>query len=240
MIRSEHGNLPVWAVIVAGGAGRRMGGDTPKQYLPVRGVPVLRRTVSAFQASTVVDHVVVVVPTTDVEMVRDEILAADDGPKQPNVVAGGDSRQASTAAGVAQATDSDCIIAVHDGVRPFISQDVIARAVETAAERGAALVAVPVTDTIKRVDADEVVTETIPRADLRAAQTPQVFRADVLRDALARAKNDGFIGTDEAQLVERAGYPVTIVTGEPANIKITTPVDLVRAEAIAAERDDTC
>ena len=240
MVRSGGKALPVWAVIVAGGAGVRMGSPKPKQYLPIGGVPIIRWTVTAFQSSPVVDHIVVVVPAADRGMVEDEILDRGCAGKLRDVVAGGATRQDSTAAGVSEVGDAECVILVHDGVRPFTNQDAITAAAETAAESGAALVAMPITDTVKRVGEDGVVTETVPRTGLWAAQTPQAFRAEILREALDKAKQSSFVGTDESQLVERAGYSVRVVQGDCTNIKITTPEDLERAEIIASGRDLPC
>ncbi len=231
----------VHAVIVAGGSGRRMGSDIPKQYLTLtdkdgHAAPILAWTAFAFCRSELVDEVILVVPEPDLGMVAEEIVDEYDLDRVTRVVAGGATRQESTAAGVAVCGKNadDDIVLVHDGVRAFVSDDIIAEAARTAAVEGAALVAVSVTDTIKRVDSDGMVVATVARDELRAAQTPQAFTLSVLRKALERAAADGVQATDESMLVERLGFRVPVVDGGADNIKITTPADLDRAQAIAA------
>ena len=238
----QHGD-DVWsvtAVIVAGGAGRRMGGDVPKQYLPIGGVPILAWTAAAFERSPVVDEIVLVVPESDLAFVADGIVDAFHLRKVRRIVAGGTTRQESVVEGLAAIRGEEGVVLVHDGVRPFVSERIIADAAQCAAQRGAALVAIPITDTVKRVNDRREVVETIPREELWAAQTPQAFRVSLLRSAVDRAKRDGLCATDETMLVERLGIPVPIVPGEPDNIKITTPADLARAEEICKRREPPC
>ncbi len=234
----------VHAVIVAGGSGRRMGSDIPKQYLALtdkdgHAAPILTWTAYAFCRSELVDEVILVVPESDLGMVAEEVVDEYGLDRVSRVVAGGATRQESTAAGVAVCgrNADDDIVLVHDGVRPFVSDDIIAQASRVAATEKAALVAAPVTDTIKRVDSDGMVVATIARDELRAAQTPQAFTLNVLRAALERASVDGVQGTDESMLVERLGIRVSVVEGDADNIKITTPADLDRAQMIAARRE---
>jgi 2-C-methyl-D-erythritol 4-phosphate cytidylyltransferase len=237
---------PVWAVVVAGGSGQRFGGPTPKQYLDLAGAPILAWSLAAFERADGVDHIIAVVPEDDVLMVGEGIVDAYSLRKVRRVVPGGCSRQDSTARGLDAVEDRDGIVLVHDGVRPFISDAVIAQAIASADESGSGLVATPVTDTIKRVE-DSCVAETIPREALWAAQTPQAFTISLLRRAMEQAIRDGFEGTDEAQLVERIGHRVRIVPGDSMNIKITNREDLERAELIASrlrvpgdERETLC
>jgi 2-C-methyl-D-erythritol 4-phosphate cytidylyltransferase len=206
----------VWAVVVAAGSGRRYGGS--KQYEPLGGRTVLEWSLAA--ARSVCAGVVVVLPPADVSgWVPDGTV----------VVAGGDTRSASVRAGLAAVPDDADVIVVHDAARPFASRvlwDGAVAAVGAGAD--GAICAVPVTDTVKRVDGDEVV-ETIDRAELVSVQTPQAFRAGMLRAAHA----SGDEASDDAALVERAGGRVVIVPGSPDNLKITHAHDLAVAAALA-------
>jgi len=239
MVRHGSTSWPVTAVILAAGAGRRMGSDVPKQYLPIGGAPLLAWTATAFDRSAVVDEIVLVVPKHDLQFVADAIVAAFHVRKVRRIVAGGSTRQESMEAGLA-AVKGEGVVLVHDGVRPFVSEGIIAAAAECAAMSGAALVAVPITDTVKRVNDRGEVVETIPRERLWAAQTPQAFRVSLLRRAVERAKAEGYAATDEAVLVERLGVSIPVVPGEPDNVKITTPEDHRRAEEICKRKDPPC
>jgi 2-C-methyl-D-erythritol 4-phosphate cytidylyltransferase/2-C-methyl-D-erythritol 2,4-cyclodiphosphate synthase len=215
--------MHVTAIIAAGGAGRRLGAGLPKQLLEIDGRSLLDWSVAAFLAHPQVAAVIVALPA--------ELAAAPPkGLDRTTVVVGGSRRQDSVAnAFDAIAPDTD-IVLVHDAARPFVSGDVITRAIEGAAEHGAAIAAVPVSDTVKRVDdaGRQVIVETVPRERVFLAQTPQAFRRDVLRDAVAVGRA-GVEATDEAALAERAGHAVRVVAGDPANVKITTAVDLESA-----------
>lgn len=241
MVRVESSTYRVVVVIVAGGSGIRMGGGTPKQYLPLCGVPLLAWPVTAFQREDIVDEIVLVVPAADLAYVAEEIVDRFDCDKARRIVKGGTSRQESTACGIAglstQANAERTVVIVHDGVRPFVRGEMIRETALAAAKSGAALIAVPVTDTIKRVDDDGRAVETVPRDSLRSAQTPQAFRLDLLRRALKCAEADGCAATDESMLVERLGIPVVVVPGDGENIKITQPEDMDRANVIAQRRD---
>ena len=232
--------LPVVAVVVAGGAGVRMGGGTPKQYRLLAGAPVLAWTLRAFDKATDVDEVVLVVPPSDLAFVGEAIVDAYRLTKIRRIVEGGATRQESTAAGVAAVEASDGVLLVHDGVRPFVSGEHIAAVVEAAWSTGAAILAVPVTDTVKRVDDRGCIEGTISRENLWAAQTPQGFRLSLFREAMARARREGFAATDEAMMVERMNHPVMIVPGDAENIKLTVPEDFARAAQIAERRSRPC
>jgi len=240
MVEVDGQQIPVWAVIVAGGSGTRFGGETPKQFVLLRGAPVLAWTIAAFEAADVVDYIVVVAPDEYLQQVAFDVVDPCRFVKVRRVVPGGADRQGSTAAGLAAVEDDEAVVLVHDGVRPFPSVGVITATSLSAAQHGCGLAASRVTDTIKRVDADGNVAETVPREHLWAAQTPQAFRAAILREALEAAERDGFRGTDESQLVERIRGRVPVVESETTNLKITTKSDLVRAELIAAERTPPC
>ena len=217
-----------------------MGSDTPKQYLLLKAVPILAWAAAAFQREDIIDEIILVVPEADRAFVAEGIVDEYRLHKVRRIVAGGDTRQDSTASGLRHIGEDPTVVLVHDGVRPFVTGEIIRRAAECACRCQAALVAVPVVDTIKRVNDRCEVIETIPREHLRAAQTPQAFQADVLRRAMRRAADDGYQGTDETVLVERLGIAVPVVAGDAENIKVTTPSDLVRAEQIAAGRDAPC
>ena len=203
---------PVWTVIVAAGSGTRFGGA--KQYLELAGSRVVDRSVAV--AAQVSDGVVVVVPASDVAAESDRLTA-------DSVVAGGASRAASVRNGLAAVPQDAAIICVHDAARPLAGPDVYARVIgEVRSGAAGAVPVVPVTDTIRSVDGGAV-----DRSTLQAVQTPQAFEAELLRMAHADAAE----ATDDASLVEAAGYSVVAVEGHPRNIKITHPDDLAAAEA---------
>jgi 2-C-methyl-D-erythritol 4-phosphate cytidylyltransferase/2-C-methyl-D-erythritol 2,4-cyclodiphosphate synthase len=217
--------MHVTAIIAAGGRGQRFGAAEPKQLITVGGRPILERSVNAFLAHASVNEVVVVLPQ---ELVDNPPAYLRDHEKPLRIVAGGARRQDSVANGFHAAAEQSELIVIHDAARPFVSADLIARTIAAAAESGAALAALPARDTVKQ-GRDHFVGATLPRETIFLAQTPQAFRRSVLADALELADD----ATDEAALAERAGHQVRLVTGEASNIKITTPDDLVLAEAIA-------
>ncbi len=230
-----HG-MHVTAIVPAAGGGSRVASLVPKQYLPLAGVPLLARTLLALQASGRVDSLILVVPPGHEERCRAEILAPF-GLCADAVVPGGEDRQASVYAGLLRTSPSTDLILVHDGARPFIRAPLIQAVVDAAEEAGAAVVAMPVTDTIKLASRDGWVAETPERGRLWAAQTPQVFHAGLLREAHTRARAEGFRSTDDSALVERLGHPVRLVPGLAENLKITTTADLALADQILRARD---
>jgi 2-C-methyl-D-erythritol 4-phosphate cytidylyltransferase len=218
---------PVVAIVPAAGRGLRLGASTPKAFVPVNGIPMVRLAVEGLLASDVVDDVVVVVPPEHVES------AARLLPDDVRVVVGGAERIDSVRAGIA-ASPAAGIYLVHDAARALTPPALIARVVaELRAGRAAVIPALEVADTIKRVDVLGGVTATLNRAELRAVQTPQGFDADLLRRAYA-AVTDGTDITDDAGLVERAGARVRAILGDPLAFKITTPHDLAVAAALLA------
>lgn len=236
--------MQVSVILPAAGLGTRMASghgaaQGPKQYLELGGIPVLIHTLRAFAAVPSVTQMYVAVRGADVERVAAQVQEYGLGEKA-RVVAGGDSRQESVARGLAAVEcGEEDIILVHDAVRPLIEPEVIARTIEAVEKSGAAIVGLPAVDTIKQVErtADgALITATIPREYIVQAQTPQGFRAGLLRRAFAEAEAVGFVGTDEASLVERAGGQVTVVAGSPTNLKITQPGDLELAEFYLARR----
>lgn len=230
VIRSARRKKYCGAVIVAAGSASRMGG-IDKVMAPIGGEPMILRTVRQFDSSDAIGEIVVVTRQDLIEPIRALCQAF---PKVKAVVAGGDSRQKSVELGL-QALSKECrMVAVQDGARPFVSQDLICRTVDAAAAYGAAAPAIPVKDTIKVVQKG-FVKETPDRNTLRAVQTPQVFDLDMLRGALLKAAQDGVAVTDDCSAAEHLGMSVQIVEGEETNIKVTTPMDLRLAEMILEE-----
>jgi len=217
--------LHVSALIAAGGRGARFGAAQPKQFLSLAGRSILERSVDAFRNCDVITDVVVAVPPDVAENPPASLRA---GVKPIEIVAGGARRQDSVANAFARVVDRADIVVIHDAARPFVTDDIIRRTVAAAVESGAAIAAIAAHDTVKRANANRLVTATLPREEIFLAQTPQAFRTAVLKDALALASD----ATDEAMLAEQAGHPVQIVEGDPRNLKITTPADLVVAERL--------
>ena len=216
----------VVAIIVAAGEGQRMGG-IDKMFASINGRPALARVLDAFQGCKKIDQIVVVMGAKNIEACR-KLVKSEGWSKVKDIVPGGKRRQDSVAEGLKRVKDADWIV-IHDGARPLVTSDLIERGLAAAKETGAAVAAVPVTDTIKTVKDDEIVDKTLSRQNLRAIQTPQVFRADIIKKAYQNATGDV---TDDAALVEKAGYKVKLYMGSYANIKITTPDDLAVAEAL--------
>jgi 2-C-methyl-D-erythritol 4-phosphate cytidylyltransferase len=221
----------VAAVIPAGGTGTRLGRRTPKQFLTIGGVPILAATVRHFTSHPAVSTVIVAAPPALLGRAQ-RLLTPHPRRVRLAVVAGGAERQESVSHALAAVGPTVDIVVVHDAVRPFISRQLIDAVVRAAIETGAAICALPMADTVKRVHGEFVET-TIDRSTLWTVQTPQAFRPDILREAHDKARRDGIVGTDDAMLVERLGHPVRVVRGSDANVKITTPEDLRRARAAA-------
>lgn len=215
----------VTAIIAAGGTGRRLGAPVPKQLLEIDGRSLLEHSVRAFDVHPDVRDLVVVLPG-DLAASPPAHLRSTGKPLQ--IVAGGERRQDSVANAFDRVPPDAEIVLVHDAARPFVTADLIARSIAAAVRHGAAIVAAPATDTVKRVasaDREPVIVETMAREHMYLAQTPQAFRRGVLADAVALGRS-GVDATDEAMLAERAGHPVRIVTGDSTNVKITTASDL--------------
>lgn len=219
------------AIVPAAGAGVRMEADRPKQFRPLGDRPLLVHTLQRLSDSPLIETVVVVVPADWVAKARSELIEPYGLAKVGAVVAGGAERQDSVAAGLEALGPEVDLVVVHDGVRPFVTEAMIADVVEAARATGAAVAAIPVAETVKRV-ADGAVVETVSRDGLYRVQTPQAFRREVLAEALERARAEGVVGTDEAALVERFGRPVRVVAGSAVNLKVTSPEDWSLAESI--------
>ncbi len=234
--------MQVFAILPAAGLGTRMAGPQPKQFLALDGVPILIHSLRAFAAVTRVTAIYVAVRKQEMERVEAQI--AEFGfATRATVVEGGEKRQESVAHALAAIpAEDDDIVLVHDAVRPLIDAATIERTIDAVAEHGAAIVGLPAVDTIKQVERtahDAIITATIPREFIVQAQTPQGFRYGMLRNAFAEAEADGFVGTDEASLVERAGQSVFVVPGSQVNLKITQPGDLELAEFYLRQRHGT-
>lgn len=229
-------NESVFCVITAGGAGNRMGLPQPKQFALLGGKPVLVRTAECFERMPEVDGIVLVVPAEYVKHTR-ELAQQYRLDKVIDIIAGEGERQQSVYAGLLAVPRHCGLVLIHDGVRPFPPEAGIAEALALAYEKKAALLAVPVKDTIKRVN-NGIVESTPPRAELFSAQTPQIFRYEVALEAHQRAIKDGFIGSDDASLAERIGIKPAIAKGSFCNIKLTTPEDFLLAEQILKDIGD--
>jgi 2-C-methyl-D-erythritol 4-phosphate cytidylyltransferase len=237
--------MKVFVIVPAAGLGTRMGSPSStkarkrapsKQFKELGGVPILLHTLRKFVASPEVYEIIVALRKdeiagfrTQLEKQYPEILN-----KRLQLVEGGEHRQDSVASALqAVAADADDIVLVHDGVRPFVTPEIIAEVIAAAQKHGAAIAGMPAVDTVKQVDRTAegaLIKATIPRASIVMAQTPQGFHYDILKKAFEDAAADGFVGTDEASLIERSGHPVAVVMGSPRNLKITTPGDLELAE----------
>jgi len=216
----------VGAVIVAAGESRRMNG-IDKVFAPLGGRPVISRVLDAFEECDPVSQIIVVVSEDNVEKCR-QLITQNKYSKPIEVCAGGKRRQDSVAAGLSKLDKCDRVV-IHDGARPLVTKELIEWGLEAAKETGAAAAAVPVTDTIKIADDDQIVLETLPRQNLWAVQTPQVFRADLISKAYREAAGEV---TDDASLVEALGNKVKLYMGSYDNIKITNSNDLMIAEAL--------
>lgn len=225
-----------YAIILGGGSGRRMESQVNKIFLPLRGIPAIVRAIAPFTGLCAGAVVVAAAPEVE-EMQRilrrygmDRFVKA--------VVPGGSERQHSVWNGLkALPEDAECVL-IHDGARALVTEAVIQRAVASVEQHGSGVAAIPVVDTIKRAQSDGLVVDTPDRSTLYAMQTPQAFRVEVIRKAHEQAQADGFLGTDDASLLEHAGLPVYLSQGDRENLKLTTPTDLKLAEVILNARNE--
>jgi 2-C-methyl-D-erythritol 4-phosphate cytidylyltransferase len=207
-------------------------GAIDKMFAPINGRPALARVLDTFQGCKKVDQIVVVMSEKNIEACR-RMVKVEGWSKVKDIVLGGKRRQDSVAEGLKHTKETEWVI-IHDGARPLVTIDLIERGLAAAQETGAAVAAVPVTDTIKEVQDGEIVSKTLPRQNLRTIQTPQVFRSDIIQNAYKNVAGDV---TDDAALVEKTGCKVKLYMGSYANIKITTPDDLAVAEALAKHNE---
>ncbi|HZS98958.1 MAG TPA: 2-C-methyl-D-erythritol 4-phosphate cytidylyltransferase [Terriglobales bacterium] len=234
--------MKVIVIIPAAGLGTRMapvtskGKGPSKQFTELGGTPILIHTIRKFAASSQVNEIVVALRKDEMSGFQERLRTDNTGgvSAKTRLVEGGEHRQHSVANALATISAStDDVVLVHDAVRPFVTAEIVDEVIQGAQKFGAAIAGVPAVDTIKKVErtADgALITATIPREHVVMAQTPQGFRYDVLKKAFDEAAADGFLGTDEASLVERSGHEVAVVMGSPRNIKITTPGDMELAE----------
>lgn len=210
---------------------------TRKPYLHLLGKPILTHTIGAFDRNPAVDSIFVIVNPSDVDLCEAEAIAPYGFSKVEKLISGGDTRQDSVFNGLRSLPGETEFVIVHDGVRPFVTVDIIDDSLGAAAQYGAAVVAVPVNDTIKVVDNNGFIVDTPVRSELWAVQTPQSFRKDLLFEAHQHARRAGRHATDDAALVEQLGFRVKVIAGSRRNLKITTQEDLIFAEALSTVQD---
>lgn len=223
-------------LIPAAGVGRRMGAAVSKQYLDLAGKPILTHTLALFEQHPQVEHIYPILPVDEMDYCRQQIIEPYSFSKVRKLVPGGAERQDSVRNGLLALAEAgldqpDRIVLVHDGARPLFNPQLLAPLLATIAETGACIVAAPVKDTIKEVE-EGLICGTPERKRLWQAQTPQGFHYRLLAEAFQSADEAGFLGTDDASLLERLGQPVSILQGDYRNIKVTTPEDLVIATAL--------
>lgn len=224
----------IGVIIVAGGSGKRMGGTLPKQFSLVGGEPILARTINAFRKALPASRIIVVLPAEYIEFWKN--FSARFEVAKHSIVEGGKERFYSVKNGIEALSDAVDLIAIQDGVRPFASKEMILRAVACATENGSAIPVVKAVDSYRTIEGDE--SHIIDRTPLRIVQTPQIFSAPILRAAYDTEFRSEF--TDDASVVEHSGERVSLCDGEYSNIKITSPNDIVLAEAIIANLDEKC
>ena len=228
-----------FVIIVAGGKGLRMGGDIPKQFLPIGGKPILMRTLERFRAYSETLQIILVLPEAQQDYWQ-ELCKQYEFQVDYQIANGGQTRFHSVQNGLALVPDdAEGVVGVHDGVRPFPSIEVITRCYETARQTKAVIPVIPVVETVRQIllsnqsnpnAVSNPSSITVPRDQYRLVQTPQTFDIQLLKAANRQPYNDGF--TDDASVVESYGHPITLVEGNRENIKITTPYDITVAEAI--------
>jgi len=227
MYQSEN-----FVIVVAAGAGLRMGSKTKKQYLCLDGIPILTRTIMAFDKCDHIHEIILVVPKADEEYCKKYIIDPYGFAKKIHLAEGGKERQDSVFNGLKLVRgrmnpEKETIVMIHDGVRPFIDQIIIEDCICNTIEYGACIPAVKIADTVKEVCPDQTIQRTINRDSLYSAQTPQTFKLDVILRAFEHAVKTSFSGTDDASMVEHSGHNVIIIKGSRLNIKITTSEDLI-------------
>jgi len=222
--------MSVSAVIVAAGSSKRMDNGIDKLSVLIEGRTLLAWTISRFEDVSAIDEIILVVRAESLEYIRDEVLGNEGFEKVKAVVVGGDQRQNSTENGLKATSEDAEIVLIHDGARPLVRAEEIDSVIQSTKENGAALLAVRCKDTVKEV-MDSKIIKTLSRDSLWLAQTPQGFRRGIILDALKSARDDGYIGTDEASLVERIDVDVSVVEGRSDNIKVTYPEDMDHVKA---------
>jgi 2-C-methyl-D-erythritol 4-phosphate cytidylyltransferase/2-C-methyl-D-erythritol 2,4-cyclodiphosphate synthase len=227
------------AIIPAGGAGRRLKSHVAKQYLLLDSLPVLVHTLKAFQASELIDEIILALPTEDIIHVRQDLIEKCGLTKVKNIVAGGNERQDSVNNCLLSIKEKCDIVVVHDAVRPLVTAELIRKVIETSIIAGSAVAGVKVKDTIKEIQNENIIWSTLPRENIWLAQTPQAFQFNILKEAYRMAYEEKFYGTDDASLVERMGKEVIMVESSYDNIKITTHDDMLMAGALMKKSNKT-
>lgn len=225
-----------YVVIPAAGQGKRMNAGKNKQFIDLKGEPIIIHTLKVFESDEACAGIVLAVNENEME-VFEELIETYQLTKVIKLVGGGKERQHSVYNGLTCIDDENAVVLIHDGARPFITHDIIHRLVHVTEKTGAAVIAVPVKDTIKRVK-DGVIRDTMERSSLWSVQTPQAFRLSLVKEAHHQAAQEGYLGTDDSSLVERIPHDVVIVEGSYYNIKLTTPDDLIYAEAILKNKKE--
>ncbi|MFT9494128.1 2-C-methyl-D-erythritol 4-phosphate cytidylyltransferase [Anaerosolibacter sp.] len=219
-------------IILAAGQGKRMNASSNKQYLILKDRPILAHTISAFEKCPMINQIILVVHEDEQELCKKNILEKYKYTKIKHLVKGGKERQESVYNGLKAIDEKTNIVLIHDGARPLITEQVIVRCIHGAIEYGAVSAGVPIKETIKIMGKDRFVSYTPKREDVWVTQTPQTFQKDTILKAHEFAIAQEIIGTDDAMLVEHMGMKIKMVEGDYENIKITTPEDLIAAEAI--------
>lgn len=218
-------------IIPAAGQGRRMNSDMKKQFISLKGKPILVWTIEKFQQHDAIDEIILVTSSDEIEYCNKEVVEAFGLTKVKHIIVGGSERQSSVFKGLSYVNEG--IVLIHDGVRPFISTDLINNAIQHTKKFGACAVGVPVKDTIKYVGEDGTIINTPQRSKLWAVQTPQCFKADLIKKVHQQALEEGYLGTDDTVLVEKySETPIKMINGSYNNIKITTIEDLAFGEKI--------
>ncbi len=232
--------MTVFAIILAAGSGKRFGGEGKKQFLNLSGRPIVIHSLLRFQSSPLIDQIICVVPEGDY-LFAEDLIAGYPISKVVKVMPGGAQRQDSVAEAVfylEQNASGDDLVVIHDAVRPLVTNMLISTLVHKAKSCGAVVAARRVTDSLKKVSADGVIQNSIPRSGTWAMQTPQVFRLSMLAEAYRKGRNDQFVATDDAMLVERLGVAVLCIEGPLENIKVTNAMDLRMAEFFLSEQSE--
>jgi 2-C-methyl-D-erythritol 4-phosphate cytidylyltransferase len=229
--------LKTVAIIVAGGQGTRIKGVLPKQFLMLGDKPIAAHAIEKFENCKLIDEIILVVPEEYLGYSTQRVIDRFGFRKADKIVPGGENRQESVYAGLKACPSGTALVAIHDAVRPLISPDKITASIELCTEKKAVVLAVPPKDTVKRGENGLIVT-TLDRDKLWLIQTPQVFEYGLIREAHEKAREEGYVGTDDSVLVERLGKDVVILEGDYANIKITTEEDLALAESLIRRQND--
>lgn len=227
------------AVIVSAGKGQRFMEEKKKQFFSLGGKPILSRTLDSFEICPLIRSILLVVGEEDMDYCLKEVIEPYAYRKISQIIPGGKRRQDSVKNGIDALPEDTEIVVIHDGVRPFVTREMIEMSVRGAVRFGAVIMAMPVKDTIKMVSSDGTLLETLERESLWQAQTPQTFKVPLIREAYLKATEEGFTGTDDASLVERLGVKVHLLPGSYTNIKITTQEDWMLANLFLRMKSKT-